>query len=69
MTELVRNRSVEPQRRSALLEVAREDLHEAGTYVEVGSSDLHPLPQEALIAVEQEPVPNDDASSSDDMYA
>lgn len=69
MTELVRNRPVEPQRRSARLEVAWEDVLGAGTYVEVDSNDLYPLPQEALIAVEQEPVPNDDVSSSGDTYA
>lgn len=50
MTEQVRNRSVEPQHRKALMEVPWEDVSDPGTYVELGTGDLYRIPQEALIA-------------------
>ena len=45
-----RNASVEPQKRSKLLEVTWQDINEPGAYVEVGSGDLYRIPNEALIA-------------------
>jgi hypothetical protein len=45
-----RNTSVEPQKRSKLLELAWQDINEPGAYVEVGSGDLYHVPKEALIA-------------------
>ncbi len=46
----IRNTSVEPQKRSKLLELAWQDINEPGAYVEVGSGDLYRVPKEALIA-------------------
>lgn len=50
MAESARNPSVEPQKRTALMEVPWEDVSQPGTYVEVGTGDLYRIPQEALIA-------------------
>ena len=47
--EQVRNRSVQPQTRVVLAEVAWDELNEAGAYVERGSGDLYRVPKEALI--------------------
>lgn len=47
--EQVRNRSVQPQSRVTLAEVAWDELNEAGAYVERGSGDLYRVPKEALI--------------------
>jgi len=41
--------SVQPTRRSALLETNWESINEAGAYVERGSGDLYRIPKEALI--------------------
>jgi hypothetical protein len=46
--EQVRNRSVQPQSRVTLAEVAWDELNEAGAYVERGSGDLYRVPKEAL---------------------
>jgi hypothetical protein len=45
----VRNASVEPETRTALLETSWEEIAEPGAYVEKGSGDLYRVPQEALI--------------------
>jgi len=50
MATEVRNASVEPQKRSKLMELAWQDINEAGAYVEVGSGDLYRIPKEALIS-------------------
>jgi hypothetical protein len=47
--EQVRNRSVQPQTRLTLSEVAWDELNEPGAYVERGSGDLYRVPKEALI--------------------
>jgi hypothetical protein len=47
--EQVKTKSVQPQQRFSLPEVAWEELNEAGAYVERGSGDLYRVPQEALI--------------------
>ncbi len=47
--EQVRNRSVQPQARITLAEVAWDELNEPGAYVERGSGDLYRVPKEALI--------------------
>jgi hypothetical protein len=47
--EQVRNRSVQPQTRITLAEVAWDELNEPGAYVERGSGDLYRVPKEALI--------------------
>jgi len=47
--EQAKTRSVEPQSRNTLPEIAWEELREAGPYVERGSGDLYRIPQEALI--------------------
>jgi hypothetical protein len=47
--EQIKTRSVEPQSRSTLPELAWEELSEAGAYVERGSGDLYRIPKEALI--------------------
>lgn len=43
------NKSIESERRTALVELDWEDVHEAGAYVEKGSGDLYRIPKEALI--------------------
>jgi hypothetical protein len=47
--EQVRTKSVQPQQRFILPEVAWEELNEPGAYVERGTGDLCRIPQEALI--------------------
>jgi len=47
--EQIKTRSVEPQSRSSLPEMAWDELSEAGAYVERGSGDLYRVPKEALI--------------------
>jgi len=47
--EQVKNRSVQPQTRLTLSEVAWDELNEPGAYVERGSGDLYRVPKEALI--------------------
>jgi hypothetical protein len=47
--EQVRNRSVQPQTRITLAEVAWDELNEPGAYLERGSGDLYRVPKEALI--------------------
>ncbi len=49
MATETRNTSVEPQRRTKLIEMAWDDINEPGAYVEVGSGDLYRIPKEALI--------------------
>jgi hypothetical protein len=48
MAQEARNVSVDPQKRTRLLEVSWQDISEPGTYVEVGSGDLYRIPKEAL---------------------
>jgi hypothetical protein len=43
------NRSVQPQTRITLAEVAWDELNEPGAYLERGSGDLYRVPKEALI--------------------
>jgi hypothetical protein len=50
MAEQARVRSVEPQKRVALMEVPWDEVHDAGAYVEEGTGDLYRFPQEALLA-------------------
>jgi hypothetical protein len=45
--EQVRNRSVQPQTRITLAEVAWDELNEPGAYLERGSGDLYRVPKEA----------------------
>ena len=47
--EQVKTKSVQPQQRFILPELAWEELNEPGAYVERGSGDLYRVPQEALI--------------------
>jgi hypothetical protein len=47
--EQAKMRSVEPQQRFALPEVAWDDLNEPGAYVERGTGDLYRIPKEAII--------------------
>jgi hypothetical protein len=42
------SQSIQPQRRSTLLQTNWEDLNAPGAYVEEGSGDLYRVPQEAL---------------------
>ena len=49
--EQVRNKSVEPQHRTSLLEVPWENITESGAYVERGTGDLYRIPMEALVPV------------------
>jgi hypothetical protein len=46
---LSRTASIEPERRSSLLEVSWEDILEPGAYVELGNGDLYRIPKEALV--------------------
>ena len=48
-SEEVMSQSVQPTRRSALLETSWEAVNEPGAYVEKGSGDLYRIPKEALI--------------------
>jgi hypothetical protein len=48
-SEEVMTQSVQPTRRSALLETNWESINEPGAYVERGSGDLYRIPKEALI--------------------
>lgn len=43
------NKSIESERRTALVELDWEDVNEPGAYVEKGSGDLYRIPKEALI--------------------
>jgi hypothetical protein len=47
--EQVKTKSVQPQQRFTLSEVAWGELNEPGAYVERGTGDLYRVPQEALI--------------------
>ena len=47
--EEARHVSVEPDRRSFLVELSWTEIHEPGAYVEKGSGDLYRIPKEALI--------------------
>jgi hypothetical protein len=47
--EQARNKSVEPQHRTSLLEVPWENITESGAYVEKGTGDLYRIPMEALV--------------------
>jgi hypothetical protein len=47
--EQARNKSVEPQHRTSLLEVPWENITESGAYVEKGNGDLYRIPMEALV--------------------
>jgi len=47
--EQVKTKSVQPQQRFTLAEVAWGELNEPGAYVERGTGDLYRVPQEALI--------------------
>jgi hypothetical protein len=38
---------VEAQKRTKLLELGRQDINEAGAYVEVGTGNLYRIPKEA----------------------
>jgi hypothetical protein len=40
---------LEPEKRESLSEVAWQDLHEPGAYVEIGNGDLYGVPKEALL--------------------
>jgi hypothetical protein len=59
-----RNASVDPQKRSRLLEVSWQDISEPGTYVEVGSGDLYRIPKEALIQGSSPMIRKESAGSS-----
>jgi hypothetical protein len=47
--EQARSRSVEPNQRHTLPELAWDELNEPGAYVERGTGDLYRVPKEALI--------------------
>jgi hypothetical protein len=47
--QAAKHASTEPERRGFLLELAWDDIEEAGAYVEMGSGDLYRIPKEALL--------------------
>jgi hypothetical protein len=47
--EQVKTKSVQPQQRFVLSEIAWDELNEPGAYVERGTGNLYRIPQEALI--------------------